>query len=136
MRISDWSSDVCSSDLEDRLLTRVLIALDHQAPLRYKQIAVRIQGFAAAFAVNYHHDDRRQTFAEMSLHKLPQMWIEAQGKLRADIMATVRYSDIVALHLAKPRIGYSIERARHALTPTLLWHVTLFSAPYVHGLTT
>src|SRR3546814_4633372 len=27
--------------LEDRLLTRVLIALDHQAPLRYKQIAVR-----------------------------------------------------------------------------------------------
>src|SRR3546814_12315557 len=76
--------------LEDRLLTRVLIALDHQAPLRYKQIAVRIQGFAAAFAVNYHHDDRRQTFAEMILHKLPQMWIEAQGKLRADIMAHVR----------------------------------------------
>src|SRR3546814_20605367 len=93
MRISDWSSDVCSSDLEDRLLTRVLIALDHQAPLRYKQIAVRIQGFAAAFAVNYHHDDRRQTFAEMILHKLPQMWIEAQGKPSADIMAHVRRSE-------------------------------------------
>src|SRR3546814_12331996 len=57
--------------LEDRLLTRVLIALDHQAPLRYKQIAVRIQGFAAAFAVKYHHDDRPQTFAEMILPKLP-----------------------------------------------------------------
>src|SRR3546814_8243062 len=89
--------------LEDRLLTRVLIALDHQAPLRYKQIAVRIQGFAAAFAVNYHHDDRRRTFAEMILHKLPQMWLEAHGKLRADIMAHVRSFDLVGLHLAKPR---------------------------------
>src|SRR3546814_6264608 len=104
MRISDWSSDVCSSDLEDRLLTRVLIALDHQAPLRYKQIAVRIQGFAAAFAVNYHHDDRRQTFAEMILHKLPQMWIEAQGKLRADIMAHVRSFDLVGLQIGRAHV--------------------------------
>src|SRR3546814_11405382 len=96
----------------------IFIALDHQAPLRYKQIAVRIQGFAAAFAVNYHHDDRRQTFAEMILHKLPQMWIEAQGKLRADIMAHVRSFDLVGLHLAKPRIGYGIARALYALNPS------------------
>src|SRR3546814_19788988 len=62
--------------LEDRLLTRVLIALDHQAPLRYKQIAVRIQGFAAAFAVNYHPDDRPQTFAPINLPNPPKSWIQ------------------------------------------------------------
>src|SRR3546814_11979457 len=66
--------------LEDRLLTRVLIALDHQAPLRYKQIAVRIQGLAAAFAVTYHHDERRQTFAEMILHKLQPLGNDAPGR--------------------------------------------------------
>ncbi|HEY9550045.1 MAG TPA: serine/threonine protein kinase, partial [Kiloniellaceae bacterium] len=43
-----------AAGLEDRLLTRVLIALDHQAPLRYKQVAVRIQGFSAAFAASFH----------------------------------------------------------------------------------
>src|SRR3546814_12636812 len=63
--------------LEDRLLTRVLIALDHQAPLRYKQIAVRIQGFAAAFALHYHHDDRPHPFPAMILHQLPQLSTDA-----------------------------------------------------------
>src|SRR3546814_16786161 len=75
-----------AAGLEDRLLTRVLIALDHQAPLRYKQVAVRIQGFSAAFAASFHSEERRQTFAEILLHKLPQMLLEAQGRLRADIL--------------------------------------------------
>lgn len=101
--------------LEDRLLSRVLIALDHQAPLRYKQVAVRIQGLSAAFAVNYHNEDRRQTFAEVILHKLPQMWIEAQPHLRVDIVAFVRAFDMAGMHLTKPRIGYGLERGLYAL---------------------
>ncbi|MGF1628528.1 MAG: hypothetical protein ACFCUT_03585 [Kiloniellaceae bacterium] len=101
--------------LEDRVLSRVLVALDCQAPLRYKQVAVRIQGFSAAFAVNYHNEERRQTFAEIMLHKLPQTWIEAQPTLRADIVAFVRAFDLVGMHLTKPRIGYGLERALYAL---------------------
>src|SRR3546814_10549433 len=89
---------------------------------------------SAAFAVNYHHDDRRQTFAEMILHKLPQMWIEAQGKLRADIMAHVRSFDLVGLHLAKPRIGYGIERALYALNSSWPCQSPLLAADYVAGL--
>src|SRR3546814_11438685 len=108
--------------------------MDHQSPLRYKQSAGRIQGFAAAFAVNYHHDDRRQTFAEMILHKLPQMWIEAQGKLRADIMAHVRSSDLVGLHLAKPRLGYGLERPLYARNSSWPRQRHLLASHYVSRL--
>src|SRR3546814_1171663 len=33
MRISDWSSDVCSSDLKNALMTRILHILDHSLPM-------------------------------------------------------------------------------------------------------
>jgi hypothetical protein len=120
--------------LADRLLTRVLMALDHQAPLRYKQVTVRIQGFSAAFAVNYHNEDRRQTFAEIILHKLPQMWIEAQTNLRADILAYARIFDLVTLHLAKPRIGYGVERALYALNVSWPCQSQLLVGDYVADL--
>lgn len=120
--------------LEDRLLTRTLIALDPPAPLRYKQVAVRIQGFSAAFAVNYHNEDRRQTFAEVILHKLPQMWIEAQPHLRADVVAYVRAFDLIALHLAKSRIGYGLERALYALNSSWPCQSPLLAADYVADL--
>src|SRR3546814_1071307 len=70
----------------------------------------------------------------MILHKLPQMWIEAQGKLRADIMAHVRSFDLVGLHLAKPRIGYGIERALYALNSSWPCQSPLLAADYVAGL--
>lgn len=120
--------------LEDRLLTRVLIALDQQAPLRYKQVAVRIQGFSTAFAVNYHNEDRRQTFAEIILNKLPQLWIEQQGKLRADIVSYVRAFDLVSLHLVKPRIGYGLERALYALNTSWPCQSPLLADDYVADL--
>lgn len=120
--------------LEDRLLTRLLIALDPQAPLRFKQVAVRIQGFSAAFAVNYDNEDRRQTFAEIILHKLPQMWIEAQPNLRADVVAYVRAFDLVAHHLAKPRIGYGLERALYVLNSSWPCQSPLLVSDYVADL--
>jgi hypothetical protein len=120
--------------LADRLLTRVLMALDHQAPLRYKQVAVRIQGFSAAFAVNYNNEDRRQSFAEIILHKLPQMWIEAQTNLRTDILAYARIFDLVTLHLAKPRIGYGVERALYALNVSWPCQSPLLVGDYVADL--
>src|SRR3546814_3856572 len=62
------------------------------------------------------------------------MWSEAQGKLRADIMAHVRSFDLVGLHLAKPRIGYGIERALYALNSSWPCQSPLLAADYVAGL--
>ena len=120
-----------AAGLEDRLLSRVLIALDPPAPLRYKQVAVRLQGFSAAFGVNYHNEDRRQSFAEIILNKLPQMWIEAQPQLRADIVAFVRAFDLVGMHVTKPRIGFGLERALYALNGNWPCQSPLLTADYV-----
>ncbi|MGF1595019.1 MAG: hypothetical protein ACFCUW_17190 [Kiloniellaceae bacterium] len=123
-----------ATGVEDRLLSRVLVALDSQAPLRYKQVAVRIQGLSTAFAVNYHNEERRQTFAEIILHKLPQMWIEAQPQMRADIVAFIRSFDLVGMHLTKPRIGYGLERALYALNVSWPCQSPLLSDDFVSDL--
>ncbi len=120
-----------ASSLEDRLLSRVLIALDHQAPLRYKQVAARIQGLATAFAVNYHDEKRRQTFAELMINKLPQHWIDSQPHTRADLVAFARTYDLIILHLTKPRIGYGLERALYSLNSSWPCQSPLLRNDYV-----
>ncbi|GAB4394478.1 MAG: hypothetical protein Tsb0032_20000 [Kiloniellaceae bacterium] len=119
------------SSLEDRLLSRVLIALDHQAPIRYKQVAARIQGLATAFAVNYHDEQRRQTFAELMLNKVPQTWIEAQPQTRAELVSFARTFDLVTLHLTKPRIGHGLERALYSLNSSWPCQSPLLRNDYV-----
>ncbi|WP_340120106.1 hypothetical protein [Pelagibius sp. 7325] len=122
------------SAVADRMLSRVLMALDGQAPIRYKQVAVRLQGLSTAFAVNYHNDERRQIFAEIILHKLPQMWIEVQPQVRADVVAFVRAFDMVAMHLTKPRIGYGLERALYSLNTSWPCQSPLLEGDYVADL--
>lgn len=122
------------SALEDRLLSRVLIALDNRAPLRYKQVAARIQGLATAFAVNYHDEQRRQTFAELMIHKLPQAWIDAQRVTRADYVAFARTYDHIIMHLTKPRIGYGLERALYSLNASWPCQSPLLRNDYVADL--
>ncbi len=123
-----------ASDVADRMLSRVLMALDGQAPIRYKQVSVRLQGLSTAFAVNYHNDERRQIFAELILHKLPQMWIEVQAQARADVAAFLRAFDLVAMHLTKPRIGYGLERALYSLNTAWPCQSPLLQGDYVADL--
>src|SRR3546814_1056839 len=48
MRISDWSSDVCSSDLRHRLLDAINIALESTAPdARARMIQLEVKHAAA-----------------------------------------------------------------------------------------
>lgn len=122
------------SALEDRLLSRVLIALDHQAPMRYKQVAARIQGLSTAFAVHYHDEKLRQTFAELMIHKLPQAWIEAQPHTRADYVAFARTYDLIIMHVTKPRIGYGLERALYSLNSSWPCQSPLLRNDYVADL--
>ena len=123
-----------ASAIADRMLSRVLIALDSRAPIRYKQVSVKLQGLAAAFAVNYHNEERRQIFAELILNKLPQMWIEVQPQVRADVVAFVRSFDMVSMHLTKPRIGYGLERALYSLNSAWPCQSPLLEQDYVADL--
>ncbi len=123
-----------ATSLEDRLLSRVLIALDNQAPLRYKQVAARIQGLATAFAVNYNDEQRRQIFAELIMHKLPQAWIESQAHARADMLAFARTYDLMVMNLGKSRIGYGLERAVYALNSSWPCQSPLLRSDYVADL--
>ncbi|NIA70469.1 hypothetical protein HBA54_17880 [Pelagibius litoralis] len=96
---------------EDRLLSRVLMALDQRAPLRYKTVSARLDGLAQAFAVTYQDKDKRQMFSEIFTQRLPQLWIENQPILTPELSILRRLYDTVALTLSKPRIGYGLEKA-------------------------
>src|SRR3546814_8200217 len=73
MRISDWSSDVCASDLGDALESAELQALYSRAIVPYFNMRAGVR-----------HDFRPQparTYATIGLHGLAPYWLELAGEL-------------------------------------------------------
>ncbi len=119
---------------EDRVLSRVLMSLDHRAPLRYKLVSARVDGLAQAFAYNYNDAEKRQIFAEIFAQRLPQMWIEKQPALRPELVILRRIFDSVSYNLAKARIGFGLERALYSSNPAWPCQSPLLSKDYVSEL--
>src|SRR3546814_4473865 len=103
MRISDWSSDVCSSDLADARFVKPLdeelvrrLAREHEVLVTVAEGAIR--GFAAQvlqFLAREGIFDKGLNFRPMTLpdrfidHEKPEVQIAQAGLDRARILATV-----------------------------------------------
>src|SRR3546814_3547804 len=58
MRISDWSSDVCSSDLEPAEFARLLIAVKNGTPVRLSDVAKVYGGQQDEYQAAWFNDAR------------------------------------------------------------------------------
>ncbi len=99
------------SDNQDRLTSKVLIVMEPGLPIRYKDLTLRIDGLAEAFAIDYHDREFRQTFAELVKAKLPQIYLQSQSSTRPDQVALMKTFDMMNFFLDRPMIGGGLERA-------------------------
>ena len=100
------------------LVSRVCIALDPAAPIRYKGFSSTFWGLEQAMAATFQHKGRAQVFAEMILHDLPIFWLQLQKMTAADVAAKTRSFERLAEYLKNPRLGFGIERCLYAFNPT------------------
>ncbi|MCH8096522.1 MAG: hypothetical protein IID53_05550, partial [Proteobacteria bacterium] len=100
------------------LVSRVCMALDPAAPIRYKGFSSTFGGLEQAMAATFQHHDRAQIFAEMILHDLPIFWLQLQKMTAADVAAKTRSFERLAEYLRNPRLGFGIERCLYAFNPT------------------
>ncbi len=100
------------------LVSRVCMALDPAAPIRYKDFSSTFWGLEQAMAATFHHKDRAQVFAEIILHDLPIFWLQLQKMTEADVAAKTRSFERLAQYLKNPRLGFGIERCLYAFNPT------------------
>lgn len=96
--------------LRDRLVSRLLTALDPRAPLQLRGFAAGIDALPQALAVHFGESRQRQAFGELVQAKLPQAWLDAQPLSRSEHAVLRRVFDSMHHFLARTEAGYGIER--------------------------
>lgn len=104
---------------EERLVARVSTALDPPAPIRYKSIAVTLDGFGMAFAAGFRGRASLQHLAEAIGGRLVQFWFSAQSGLRPEQLSVLKAFDRLRLHLEDRRPGLGAERVLYEMNPRL-----------------
>jgi eukaryotic-like serine/threonine-protein kinase len=103
--------------IEDRMVARVLVALDPAAPMRYKGIGMMPDGIAGLLAQTVVEDRSPQPLAEIILSQLPLFWVNVQPEVRAELVPVVQTYDQLRLYLEKAAPGLGIERCIYDLNP-------------------
>lgn len=115
---------------EDRTLARLLIALDPSAPVRFRDVAARIEGFPLLLAMNFEDEAKRKRVVDVVLSKLPQYWLELLGdKASPQLLQGFERMNLV---LSRSQMGYGIERCLYEFNPEWPCLSPLVRGQFVH----
>jgi hypothetical protein len=123
-----------SSGSDDSLICRVCMVLDPKAPIRYKGIAVTIDGFGPTLAVEHLHQGNMQTCAEIIVNEFPIMWLDNQQEA---VLGTSDYEKTFRQlkgFIVINDLGYGIERCLYELNPSLSCRSNLVAEEYIDAL--
>lgn len=101
----------------DRLLSRVSIALDPEAPLRFKGLKMHPEGIPYALAETYMLKRDLMPFIEIINQQLVMFWIAAQQEVKVDVGNLISKFDSCRAFLRQNTMGYGIERCLYFLNP-------------------
>ncbi|HRC25979.1 MAG TPA: hypothetical protein PKX87_00935, partial [Alphaproteobacteria bacterium] len=101
----------------DRLACRLSIALDPDAPIRYKGVSVRADGIGAALASAIVRKQDLTPYAEIIGQNTVLFWLDMQSSTSLDIGALIARYDSARAFLRQKNIGYGLERCVYFLNP-------------------
>jgi len=99
----------------DRLVTRVSIALDPEAPVRYKGLRMHPEGFPYAMAEAYMQKRDLMPFVDIINQQLIMFWIGAQQDVQLDVGNIISKFDSCRAFLRQNTMGYGVERCLYFL---------------------
>lgn len=101
----------------DRLMSRVAMALDPDAPIRYRGMRLNPEGIAKAMAEAFVLRRDIQPFAEIINQQMVVNWVKVQSDSSVDIGSLMSRLDNCRAFLKQGSIGYGIERCLYYLAP-------------------
>lgn len=101
----------------DRLLSRISIALDPEAPLRYAGMNMHPEGLPYVMAETCVHKKSLQVFGDLLNQTLVLYWLQNQTDVRLDIGGLIARYDGARSYLRQTQMGYGIERCLYSLCP-------------------
>ena len=115
----------------DRLIARVIIALDPDGPIRLRDFSATIEGVGSLIAANLHESGTRQSFANVIDMGLGQFWLEQQRKVDPHQIRYLTRLDKSKAMLHQQGVGFGIERVAYELNSGLPCLSPMFERDYV-----
>ncbi len=103
----------------DRLVSRVCMALDPPAPIRYRGKSILPDGFGTVLAEAFLCGDSPQAIAEVLTNQLPMFWVNVQTDFRPEFVPLVHTFDQLRGYLDRTSPGLGLERVLYETNPTL-----------------
>ncbi len=104
---------------EDRLVTRVCMALDPPAPIRYRGLSVMPSGIAAMMAEAVLTGKNAQVLSEIITNQFVTFWVNMQKEVKTDLVPLAQQLERIRSVIEKTAYGNGIERATYELNPAL-----------------
>jgi hypothetical protein len=101
----------------NNVLSRVSIALDPYAPMRYKDLAIHPDGLPYAFAHEVANNGNIAPYVEIVNQQLVMFWLNAQVNVPVDVGGLVSKYESCRSFLRQTSAGYGIERMLYYLLP-------------------
>ncbi|GAB4190713.1 MAG: protein kinase family protein [Thalassobaculales bacterium] len=101
----------------DRLVARVLLALDPRAPIRHRGVAAFPDGLGDAMALAPEGSERRSVLADILAARLPIHWLAMQGTTRPEWTRLHGLFERLAGMMTQTGPGFGYERALYELNP-------------------
>jgi eukaryotic-like serine/threonine-protein kinase len=124
------------SDQRDAaFVSRVCIALDWQAPIRYRDLVAAADGFGGALANAFLENSSLQTIAEAISQRLPQFWLSARTPSPSEHVTLLKLFERLRPLLDDRRLGCGVERVLYELNPWLHCLSPLIERDHIFSLT-
>ncbi len=117
-----------------RLVSETLIAIEPEAPLRYRDLSVYPEAAAQLLGVEWDQQERRQRVAEMIRNRLPNAWFDGQKGGGAEHVLLRKSFTTMLQHISQPRLGYGLERVLYEFNPHWPCRSPLLGGAYVYSL--
>ena len=116
---------------DDWLVARVCIALDPNAPLRYRQLRATVEGLGALIGAYLDDDEMRDLFAKTMREQLPAFWAKRQRRMTEAQEKFVAEYERARSSVDRIGVGLGIERVAYDLDPNLPCRSPVLANDYV-----
>ena len=130
--VNDAMSDLVNVDrADDSLVARVCIALDPDAPLRYRELRATVGGLGMLIGHYLEDDDMRDLFTQVMREQLYDFWQKKQARISEAQQKFVDDYDRSRNNLDRIGLGLGIERVAYDLNINLPCRSSVLANDYV-----
>jgi hypothetical protein len=116
---------------DDWIISRVCIALDPQAPIRYRELRATVGGLGPLIGSYLDDENMRDQFGKTLREELPTFWQKNQRHLTAVEEKFVSDYERARTNVDRIGLGLGIERVAYDLNPNLPCRSPIFENDYV-----